>query len=157
LFFQSRIGRNFPATSISIGSRSTNEFPRCLGVGFTFPASRSLRKACFRRTRFSLVPGRPMGFRGVRTPDSRFPHQDTPEKRVSGKLDFHWFSVDQWGFEVFGPWIRVPRLEIPQKNVFPANSIFIGSRSTNGVSRCLDPGFVFPASNYPLEQRDASY
>jgi hypothetical protein len=51
------------------------------------------------------------------------------------KLDFHWFPVDQWVFEVFGRRIRVSRIEIPHDNVFPENLIFIGSQSTNGVSR----------------------
>ena len=89
-----------------------------------------------------------MGFRGVWTPDSCSPHRDTLEKPVSGQIDFHWFPVDQWDFEVFGPRIRVSRVEITQENVFPANSIFIGSRLTNGFSRCLGLRFMLPASRY---------
>jgi hypothetical protein len=65
------------------------------------------------------------------------------------KLDFHWFQVDQWSFEVFERGICVSHIKLPQENVFPANSIFIGSRSTNEVSRCLGAGFVFSASRYP--------
>jgi hypothetical protein len=57
--------------------------------------------------------------------------------------------VDQWGFEVFGHRIHVSCIEIPQENVFPANSISIDSRWTNGVSSFLGAGFVFPASSYP--------
>ena len=103
----------FPVNLISIGSWSTNRVSRCFDHGFMFPTSRFFRKKYFQRTRFSLVPGRPMGFRGVSTPNSCSPHQDTSEKLVSGVLDFHWFSVDQWGFEVFGPRIRVPRIQLP--------------------------------------------
>ena len=51
-------------------------------------------------------------------PDSRVPRRDTPEKRVSSELDFHWFPVDKWGFEVFGPWIRVPASRYPRKACF---------------------------------------
>jgi hypothetical protein len=54
-----------------------------------------------------------MGFRGVWAPDSCFPHRDPFGARVSGKLKFHWFLVDQWGFEGNGPQIRVPRIELP--------------------------------------------
>jgi hypothetical protein len=43
----------------------------------------------------------------------RFAHRDLPGKRVSRKLDFHWFLVDQWGFEANGPQIRVPHIELP--------------------------------------------
>ena len=87
--------------------------PLCLSLGFMFPASRLFRKACFRSGRFPLVPGRPMGFRGVWVSDSSSRRRDTPGKRVSGKLDFHWFLADQWGFEVFGPRIHVPHIELP--------------------------------------------
>ena len=119
---------------------------------FVLPASRYLRSTYFRRTRFPLVACRPMGFRGVWTSDSCFPYRDTSGKHVSDELDFHWFPADQWGFEVFGPRIHVPRIEIPQEKVFPANSISIGSRPTNGVSRCLGLGFMFPASKYPRKR-----
>ena len=71
-------------------------------------------------------------FLDVWTPDSCSPRRDTTEKLVSGKLDFHWFPVDQWVFEGFGPRIRVPRVEIPQKRLFPASSISIGSRRPMG-------------------------
>ena len=54
-----------------------------------------------------------MGFRGVWTSESCSPHRDTTGKRVYGELDFHWFPVDQWGFEVFGRRIRVLRIELP--------------------------------------------
>ena len=140
----------FPTRSISIGSRPINGVSRCLSLGLMFPASRLFRKAYFRSGRFPLVPGRPMGFRGVWVSDSSSPRRDTPGNLVSVELDFHWFPVDQWGFEVFGPRIHVPRIEIPQETLFPSSSISIGSRLTNGVSRCLDPGFVFLASSYLL-------
>jgi hypothetical protein len=103
----------FPENSISIGFQSTDGFPRCLDPGFVFPTSRYLRKACFRRTRFPLASSRPMGFRGVWTLDSCFPRRDTSEKLVSGELDFHWFPVDQWGFEVFRPRIHVLHIGLP--------------------------------------------
>ena len=57
---------------------------------------------------------------------------------------------------VFGPWIHVSLIEIPQENLFPADSISIGSRSTNGVSRYLDLGFMFPSSSYPWEHSNFS-
>ena len=44
-------------------------------------------------------------------------------------------------FEVFGARDNVALIKIPPANMVPANSISIGSRSTNGVSRCLDVGF----------------
>ena len=50
---------------------------------------------------------------------------------------------------VFGPRIRVPRVEIVQKSLFRPRLIFIGSQWTNGVSRCIGPGFVFSTSDYP--------
>jgi hypothetical protein len=71
------MGRNFPVSSIFIGSQSTNGVSRCLGAEFVFPASRYPRITCFQETRFSLVPGRPMGFRGERTSDSSSPHRVT--------------------------------------------------------------------------------
>ena len=86
-----------------------------------------------------------------------FPMSRYPRNRVSGNLDFHWFPVNQWGFEVFRSRIRVPHVEIPQGNVFPAISISIGSRSTNGVSRCLDLGFLFPISIYPHPRCNLSH
>ena len=66
-------------------------------------------------------------FSDVSTPDSCFPRRDIPAKLVSGKLDVHWFPVDQWVFEGFGPRIRVLRIKIPHTSLFPANSISIGS------------------------------
>ena len=78
----------FPANSISIGSRPTNGVSRCLGLGFMFPASRYPRKRCFRQTRFPLVPGRPMGFRGVWASDSCSPHRDTPTSIVTGHTKY---------------------------------------------------------------------
>jgi hypothetical protein len=54
-----------------------------------------------------------MGFRGVWISDSCSPRRDILETLVFGELDFHWFPVDQWGFEVFGPWIRVLHIELP--------------------------------------------
>ena len=88
-------------------------FLRCLDIGSMFLVSRHPRKTCFHRARFPLVPGRPMGFRGVWTPDSCSPHRDCSEKLVSDQLDFHWFPVDQWGFEVNGRQIRVPHIQLP--------------------------------------------
>ena len=38
----------------------------------------------------------------------------SPERHFSRQLDFPWFPADQWGFEVFGPRICVPDVEIPQ-------------------------------------------
>jgi hypothetical protein len=52
-----------------------------------------------------------MGFRGAWAPDLCVPYRVTSRERVSGKLDFHWFSVDQWGFEVNGPQIRIPHIK----------------------------------------------
>jgi hypothetical protein len=77
-------------------------------------------------------------------------------EEFSRKLDFHWFPVDQWVFEVFSRRIRVSRIEIPQNNVFSENSIFIGSWSTNGVSRPTDLIFEFPTSSYLYEHRKLS-
>jgi hypothetical protein len=153
----------FPTNSISIGSRSTNGVWRCLGLGFMFPASRNPKKACFRRSRFPLVPGRPMGLGGVWVSDSCSPHRETPRKLVSDELDFHWFSVDQWIFELFGCRIRVPRTEKPPESLFPANSISIGSSSTNGFrgKRTSDSSSphrttprtnVTPRNEYPCRQ-----
>ena len=150
------LGNVFAAISISIGSRSTNEVSRWLGTGFVFPASTYPWGTCLQRSRFLLVPGRPMRFRGDWALDSCFPYRHTFEEGVFGDLDFHWFPVDQWGFEVIGHWIRVSRIHIPLGNVFAAISISIGSRSTNGVSRWLGTGFVFPASTYPLGERVCS-
>ena len=41
-----------------------------------------------------------------------FPHRDTSEDLVSGELDFHWFPVDQWVFEVFRSRIHVLHIEL---------------------------------------------
>ena len=49
----------------------------------------------------------------VFSPDWCFPHRDTQENVFCGKVDSHWFPVDQWVFEVFGSRIHVPRFEIP--------------------------------------------
>jgi hypothetical protein len=54
-----------------------------------------------------------MDFRGVWAPDSCFPRRDASQELVSSELDFHWFPVDQWGFEANGPQIRVPHIELP--------------------------------------------
>ena len=66
--------------------------------------------------------------------------------------------VPNWStsFRTFESQIRVPRVEIPQDSLFPASSIFISSRPTNGVSRCLDPGFRIPASICRLKHRKFS-
>ena len=86
----------FSPNSISIGSRSTNGISRCLDLGFIFPMSRYPRKSCFRRTRFSLVPGRPMRFRGVWTPDSSFPYPITPHPALTSRAFYpcQWCSFD---------------------------------------------------------------
>ena len=76
----------FSVRSISIGPRSTNGFSRCLGVGFIFPVSRYHRKTWFQQNRFSLVPGRPMGFRGKRTSDSSSPRLKTPWEHHFGEI-----------------------------------------------------------------------
>ena len=67
----------FPVDSIFIGSRSSDGVSRFLVAGFVFPASRYPRVTCFHGTRFSLVSGRPMGFRGEWTSDSNSPHPVT--------------------------------------------------------------------------------
>ena len=54
-------------------------------------------------------------------------------------------SINQFS-RCFGPRIRVPRIEIVQKSLFPASSISIDSRPTNGFSRQTDPGFEFYTS-----------
>jgi hypothetical protein len=77
-------------------------------------------------------------------------------EEFSRKLDFHWFPVDQWGFEVIGRRVRVFRIEIPQNNVFPENSIFIGSWPTNEVTRLTDLRFEFPISSYLCGHRKLS-
>ena len=103
----------FRANSLSIGSQSTNAVSRWMDLRFVFAASRYLRKSVFRRARFPLVPGQPMRFSGVWAPDLGFPHQDTSGKRVSRKLDFHSFPIDQWGFVLNGPQIRIPHIGLP--------------------------------------------
>jgi hypothetical protein len=70
-----------------------------------------------------LVSGEPLAFK-VFGDSSMFPASRHPRKRLSRKLDFRWFLVDQWIFEVFRRRIRVSRIEIPQNNVLPENSIF---------------------------------
>ena len=77
LFFRSRMERNFPASSISIGFRWIIGFRGIWAPDSCFPASTYPRITCFQKTRFSLVPGRPMGFRGQRTSDSSSPHRVT--------------------------------------------------------------------------------
>ena len=68
---------DFPVNSSAVGSQPAIGFSRCLGLGYMFLASRLFRKACFCWARFPLVSGRSMGFRGVWTPASCFPHRDT--------------------------------------------------------------------------------
>ena len=76
----------------------------------------------------------------------RVPRIEIPQKKlVSGELDFHWFPADEWGFEMFGPRIQVSRIELPQSNVFPTNSIFIGSRSTDELRGERTPGSSSPS------------
>ena len=76
------------------------------------PRIEIVQKTWFSANSISIGSRRPMGFRGVWASDSCSPHRDTPGKRVFGKRDFHWFPADQWGFEVFGPRIHVPHIEI---------------------------------------------
>ena len=113
LFFQLGIWRNFPVKSISIGFQSTHRFARCGDLGIMLPVLRYPGQTCFRRTQFPLAPGRSMKFRGVCAPDPCFSHRDTSENRVSGKLDFHWFPIDQWGLETSEPQIRTPHSRLP--------------------------------------------
>ena len=59
-------------------------------------------------------------------------------------------------FNVFGPQIRVPRVEIVQKSLFPPGLIFSGFRPISGILRYSDSQFVFPTSHDPwktLSQR----
>jgi hypothetical protein len=85
------------------------------------------------------------------------PHRDTLGKQIYRELDFHCSPVDQSGFEVFGPRIHVSCTEIPQNNVFSANSISIGSPSTNGVPRQTGLRFEFLVSSYPSPLGKFSY
>src|ERR1022692_3369050 len=85
----------FPKNSISIGSQSTNGLSRKSDLGFELPTPNYPQKTCFPKTRFLLVPSRPMGFRGNPTSDSNSPPLVTPRKHVFQKLDFYWFPVDQ--------------------------------------------------------------
>ena len=90
-----------------------NESPGSATHKLMFPEARYPRKTCFRPTRFSLVPGQPMRFRGFWAAVSCSSHRTNPGKRVSGELDFHWFPVDQWVFEVNEPQSRIPHIELP--------------------------------------------
>ena len=54
-----------------------------------------------------------VGLRGTLAPSSCSPHRVKSVKRISRKLDFHWFLVVQWDFGVRGPRIRTPRIELP--------------------------------------------
>ena len=78
----------FPAKLIAIGSQSTNEVSGCLDLAFMFPASRYLRKTCFRRSRFPLVLRRPIGFRGVWTLNSSSPYWIAPPTVVTSHTQY---------------------------------------------------------------------
>ena len=66
-----------------------------------------------------MAPGPPIGSRDEWGSDSTFPHQVTPRGPVFRNLDFHWFPVNQWGFEVIGPRTRCPHTE----KVLPRSSM----------------------------------
>ena len=72
LLFQSRTGRNVPATSIYIGSYLTDGFSSCLGAGFMLPALKNVFPAnldfhWYPVDQWDLEAGGPP----VRTPDGR--------------------------------------------------------------------------------------
>ena len=114
------------------------------GPGFVFPASRNLRKPYFRGARFSLVLGRPMGFRGISTSDSCSPRRDCSEKLVSTELDFHWFPVDQWVFEQMDLKFVLHRSQSPQKTLFQRPRFSLVYRRPMGFR-----GFWTPDSGFP--------
>ena len=64
-----------------------------------FPASSCPWGSTFQKSRFSLIPGPPMGFRDEWRSDSTFPHRVAPPGPLLIKLDFHWFPVHQRGSE----------------------------------------------------------
>src|ERR1700722_1479721 len=72
------LGSHFPENSISIGSWLTNEVPEQRELRFELPTSNYPLGTVFLKTRFLLVPGPPMGFRGKWSSDSNSPHRITP-------------------------------------------------------------------------------
>ena len=50
------------------------------------------------------------------------PHRETPRKRISSKLDFHWSLADQWGLEAGGTQIRTPDGRLPMP-MCPADNV----------------------------------
>ena len=103
-----KVHLSFP-TTICLVSEAPNGLSRKTDLEFELPVPNYPRKTCFQKTRFLLVPSRPMGFRGKPTSDSNSPSLITPGKLVFKKLDFYWFSVDRWAFEENRPRIRTPR------------------------------------------------
>ena len=51
-------------------------------------------------SRFSLVPGPPIGFRDEKRLDSTFPHWISPQGPLFRNLDFHWFPGPPMGYWV---------------------------------------------------------
>jgi hypothetical protein len=86
----------------------TNELSRKSNLGFELPTPNSSRETCFQKTRFLLVPDRPMSFRRKMSSDSNSPPLITRGKHVFKNLDFYWFSVDQWVFEEIQPQFQTP-------------------------------------------------
>ena len=97
----------FSKNSIFIGSQSTNGLSSPTDLGFELATPNYPRKTCFLKTRFSLVPSRPMGFRGKRTSDSNSPLRITPGKHVFQKLHFCWFPSRPIKKRTNGPAISV--------------------------------------------------
>jgi hypothetical protein len=78
-------------------SWTTITLSMCLGSRFMFLAWRFLRKASFSRTRFPLVPGRPIGFREKRASDSSSPHRITPGKPLFDEIQVYRLPSNHWG------------------------------------------------------------
>ena len=92
------VGDWFSEISISIGSWLTNGVSRWMEVRIDFPASIYPSGTGFQKSRFPLVPGRPMGFRGERTPDSNSSAQITLGQ-LQNAIRFClriWFSPINW-------------------------------------------------------------
>ena len=124
-----------------------NQNPRLMKLIFEICASKLLQSVTLSISRFSLVASRPIEFLDKSWSVSNSPHPTSYQGPLLRKLNFHWFLVDQWGFEQNRAQILIHEARLPMTTHFPTENrpsrAFWKMLLSDWLDRQADKHFLF--------------